>query len=161
MASTRIETAKKYLSQYSSLNVTDLSSTLTDTYIHHFAPASLKLPGPLDKRTTLDFLKGMDGFIKDSAPNIEECIDGGNHVIIWARGSFKFSEDVRDEGLPEADWTYQGEYMFILFTSESGDKITKAIEFVDSKKTADTLMPLMKRAGENKKRYLDERQSSN
>jgi uncharacterized radical SAM superfamily Fe-S cluster-containing enzyme len=51
-------------------------------------------------------------------------------------------------------WRYKGEYMFMLWMDESGEKVVRVVEFLDSKGTADVLMPLMRRARENRAEML-------
>lgn len=46
----------------------------------------------------------------------------------------------------EEQWGYVGEFIFMLTMDESGEKITKIVEFVDSKATDNKIWPLAQRA---------------
>ena len=59
-----------------------------------------------------------------------------------------FRDDVKDAGLSDEEWSYRGEYIFILTMDESQEKIIRVLEFVDSKGT-DRLRELMARARAN------------
>lgn len=72
-----------------------------------------------------------------------------NAVTVWATGVPEFREDVKDK---DEDWGYQGEYIFLLSMDESGEKITRIVEFLDSKATVEKLSGLMERAGKNLER---------
>lgn len=51
-----------------------------------------------------------------------------------------------DDG--DGEWEYEGEYMFVLTMDESGERIVRVVEMLDSLKTEKELRPLMKRARE-------------
>jgi hypothetical protein len=61
---------------------------------------------------------------------------------------------VKDDGIEEKEWVYEGEYIFIFSMDESGEKIVRTVEFLDSKGTAEKLGVLMKRANENREKRL-------
>ena len=73
--------------------------------------------------------------------------EGSNQVTIWATSNAVFREEAKDEdsGL---DWSYQGEYIFVLVLNESGDKIERILEFLDSKKVLE-MQAQLKRARAN------------
>ena len=75
-----------------------------------------------------------------------------NQVVVWAMSETCFRDEVKDAGIPEDEWAYKGEYMFVFTMDESGEKIERVLEFLDSKKTKDTLLGLMERARRNKAR---------
>jgi hypothetical protein len=72
-----------------------------------------------------------------------------NKVIVWATSQPIFHDELKDEGLTEEEWTYKGEYMFILSMNESGDKVERVVEFVDSK-GSERFLGLIQRARTNK-----------
>ena len=73
--------------------------------------------------------------------------EGSNQVTIWATSNAVFREEATDadSGL---DWSYQGEYIFVLVLNDNGDKIERILEFLDSKKVAD-MQEKLKRARSN------------
>lgn len=71
-----------------------------------------------------------------------------NRVIVWAGGEAFFKDEFKDEGATVEAWTYVGEYMFVFTLDESGEKIERVMEFLDSK-AADHARDLMKRAAVN------------
>lgn len=156
MASKRLETAKKYIGQFATLDVQALDSVLAENHAHQFAPASLNPPGPFDKRGMLEHLDRlrdvMTGFPVTAKEYIES--ESGNQVTVWATSQTIFREDVKDEGISPEEWVYEGEYIFLLSMDETGEKIVRTVEFLDSKGTDDKLRALMKRARENGEKKL-------
>ena len=71
-----------------------------------------------------------------------------NRVIVWCSGVLRFKDIVKDPGLSDDEWEYHGEYIFILSMDESGEKVERSLEFVDSKAT-ERLRILMARAHNN------------
>ena len=74
-----------------------------------------------------------------------------NMVIVRASSEAHFHDELKDDGIPADDWTYHGEYIFILSMNESGDKINEIVEFLDSKGT-ERALALVKRARGNKEK---------
>lgn len=71
-------------------------------------------------------------------------------VVVWCTGSPQWREELKDyELFSEDQWGYVGEFIFMLTMDEKGEKITKIVEFVDSKGTDHKLWPLAERAMEN------------
>lgn len=68
-------------------------------------------------------------------------------MTIWATSNATFREEAKDEdsGL---DWSYHGEYIFILILNQTGDKIERIIEFLDSQKVVEVRV-LIERARRN------------
>jgi hypothetical protein len=80
--------------------------------------------------------------------------EAARQVVVHATSEPWFHDEVKDNEMPESDWLYHGEYIFILDMDESGEKITKVFEFLDSKGT-DALRQLMKRARANEAKLKD------
>lgn len=154
MASKRLETAKKFIGHFASFDRQTLNTILTDDYIHHFAPSSLTPFGPYTKQAFLEhhgrMLVVMSGFPVTAKEYIES--ESSNQVVVWATSQANFRDEVKDNGIPEKDWMYEGEYVFILSMDQTGEKIVRVTEFLDSKATLDKLVGLMKRAQENSER---------
>jgi hypothetical protein len=151
MASKRLETAKKFIGQFATFDTQTLDIILSENYTHHFSPTSLSPLGPYSKQDFLDhhsrMLTIMSGFPVMAKEYIES--ESGNQVAVWATSQAIFRNEVKDDGIPEMDWMYEGEYVFILSMDKTGEKIVRGVEFLDSKATIDKLMVLMKRAQEN------------
>ncbi|KAF2257163.1 hypothetical protein BU26DRAFT_513866 [Trematosphaeria pertusa] len=155
MSSKRLETAKKYISMFATLDTTLLSSVLADSAAHTFAPASLGMSRePLDKSTFVHHISSlreiMTGFPVYAKQYIES--ESSNSVVVWATSKTQFREDVKDEG-EGVDWDYEGEYVFMFWMDESGEKIVRTVEFLDSLKT-EGLRGVMKRARANREKRL-------
>lgn len=69
-----------------------------------------------------------------------------NRVVVWATGKPMWKEEVMDGD--KKDWEIEGEYMFILSMNESGEKLERVVEFLDSKRTEE-LRVLAARAAKN------------
>ena len=68
-------------------------------------------------------------------------------MTVWATSDATFREEAKDND-PEIDWSYRGEYFFILVLNQAGDRIQRIVEFVDSKKVAG-FQALRERASRN------------
>lgn len=145
--------------------------------MHYFAPHSLAL-APKSNSTYAAHFANFNGLISSFPFTVKEIIDNpaSNQILIWATASPVWvpevtgsvgevegsGEDGRDE---EDDWTYTGEYMFLLSfeDGETGDdgeggklkRIERIVEFLDSKGTM-RLIGLMQKAKENLERLKKE-----
>jgi hypothetical protein len=113
-------------------------------------------PGPFNKAgfiayssTLREIMTGFPVFGKEYLES-----ESQNQVTVWATSRTEFREDVKDDdgGLAAADWVYEGEYVFMFWMDESGEKIVRTVEFLDSEGTNKALRPLMKRARENREK---------
>ncbi len=151
MASKRLETAKKFIGHFANFDRQTLDTILAEDYTHHFAPSSLTPLGPYTKQALLEhhgrMLVIMSGFPVTAKEYIES--ESSNQVVVWATSQAHFRDEVKDDGIPAKDWMYEGEYVFILSMDRTGEKVVRAVEFLDSKATLDKLVGLMKRAQEN------------
>ncbi|CEN61078.1 hypothetical protein ASPCAL07744 [Aspergillus calidoustus] len=149
MSSTRLLTAQKYISHFTNLDKDLLASLLSEAYTHEFAPTSLNPPGPFTKTGFLahgaSLSEIMTGF-PVTAKEYFEC-EGSNRVVVWATSEPHFREEVMDGD--EEEWRYRGEYVFMFWMDESGDRIERTVEFLDSAATKDRLFGLMARARAN------------
>lgn len=146
--SPRLRTAKSYIAFFATLDITLLSSLLSDDddFEHIMAPSSLAIP-PLSKPQFLAHSSGlrkiMSGFPVFAKEYIES--ESENSVVVWATSRTDFREEVKQE---EEGWEYEGEYVFVLKMDTSGRKIVKVVEMLDSLKTDRDLKPLMRTARE-------------
>lgn len=156
MVSKRLETAKKYIANFATLDTQAMASILAENYIHQFAPASINPPGPFDKQGLLEQHRGlakvMTGFPMTAKEYYES--ESGNQVTVWATSQALFRDELKDydDGISPEDWVYHGEYVFLLSMDETGEKLIRGIEFLDSKQTVDKLLPLMERANKNREK---------
>jgi hypothetical protein len=158
MPSTRLETAKKYISHFATLDSKLLETLLTDDHIHEFSPKSMNPPGPFTKAgfiahssTLREIMTGFPVIGKEYL----EC-ESRNQVTVWATSRTEFREDVKDgDSLAAVDWVYEGEYVFMFWMDESGEKIVRTVEFLDSEGTNKVLRPLMKRARDNREKRIN------
>jgi hypothetical protein len=150
MASIRVKTAKSFVEAYASLSPDDLLPLVADDYSHTFAPASLKQLTPKTISDIAAQMTGLRSILHGFHSHIKEIVDSesSNQVVVWASSEAIFHEEVKDSAAPEESWEYKGEYMLIFTMDESGEHITKLIEFVDSK-GAERMMGLVMRALRN------------
>lgn len=151
MASVRLQTAEKFVSHFTNLDEGILETLLADDYTHQYAPSSIPNQGPFDKKGLINFVIGLKQIIKTYPMTIKESIDSeSRHVVtVWTTGQASVHDELKDEGSPKEDWEYTGEYMFLLYMNEEGDKVVKTVEFLDSKATADRLVAIVARASQN------------
>lgn len=91
----------------------------------------------------------MTGFPVHGKEYLEN--ESANQVTVWATSRAEFREEVKNSGSSvEEEWVYEGEYVFMFWMDDSGRKIVKTVEFLDSEGTNKVLGPLMGRARKNK-----------
>lgn len=159
-ASKRLATAKKYIDNFAALDQQVLEDILADNYTHTFAPASITPnPGPYDKRGFIGHFTHIGEVMTAFPVTGLEYIDSeaASRVTVWATSRPEWRDDVKDadaDAESEVEWDYRGEYVFFFTMDESGEKIVRTVEFLDSKQTVDRLMPLMRRARENQAKRM-------
>jgi hypothetical protein len=152
MSSKRLETAKRYIAHFATLDTHLLEPLLAETYTHLYRPALFNPPSePLTTQGILDHYARVRNVLSGFPMTAKEYFEseGSNAVTVWATGVPEFREDVKDK---DEDWGYQGEYIYLLSMDQSGEKITRIVEFLDSKATVEKLSGLMERAGKNLER---------
>lgn len=149
MESKRLQTAKKYINHFETLDKDTLASVLAPEYSHHFAPASLAFPSPFTREQFLEhgavLRKVMKGFPVHAKEYVES--EASNQVTVWATSRAQFREEVVGDE-ERKKWEFEGEYIFMFWVDETGEKIVRTVEFLDSKGTEYGMRPLLKRANE-------------
>ncbi|KAK2595856.1 hypothetical protein N8I77_013648 [Diaporthe amygdali] len=150
MSSKRLQTATKFVDHYATHDNEVLHTLLTDDLSYEFAPSrSLDNLKALDKAGYLEFKDGMKLAMTGYPLDVNKYIEGesANMVVVWATGGPQWREELKDyEVFSEEQWAYVGEFVFMLTMDETGEKITKIVEFVDSKGTDNKIWPLAQRA---------------
>jgi hypothetical protein len=145
--SNRIETARRYIDAFRTLDDEEFTRLKTSDCQHYFAPASLGISEPKSNEEFSAHVQNLRGILKSFPVYIKELFDGEKHITIWATSETRFLDQAIDDSIPLEKWAFKGEYIFILEITEDGMKISKIVEFLDSKATED-LRSLMKRARE-------------
>ncbi|MCJ1241894.1 hypothetical protein MMC14_009900 [Varicellaria rhodocarpa] len=151
-SSTRYKTALSFIGDFETLDVPTMLSRRTDDCIHTFLPSSLDIP-PKNNTAFAEHITHLREVLRNFPVTAKEVMEdeAKNVVIIHAVSQAYFHDAVKDEGLTPNDWTYQGEYIFVLTMTECGDKVKRVVEFLDSKGT-ERLRGLIKRARGTKER---------
>ncbi|OCL04240.1 hypothetical protein AOQ84DRAFT_442220 [Glonium stellatum] len=151
MTSTRRNTAVAFFDTFKTLSVQDAISIRTPTCRHIFTPASISPPPPLDNAQFAAHISRLKEIIASFPVTTKEISEDQekNQVIIWATAQAEFHTELKDAGISDEEWAYKGEYVFILTMDETGQKIDRVVEFLDSKAT-ERLRELMARARANK-----------
>ncbi len=148
MASTQRNIAMSFLESFKNLDTTGNLALRAPGCIHKFAPASLNM-SPMTNGQWGAHLNSLKDILSTFPVEAKEIFEheASNQVTIWATSNAVFREEAKDED-SGMDWSYEGEYMFVLVFNENGDKIERILEFLDSKKVAD-LQAQLKRARVN------------
>ena len=93
-----------------------------------------------------DIITGFPMTIKETLEDEKK-----NQIMVWAEGGQSWAPEAKDPGLSEEEWNFTREYIFILSLDESGEKVERTVEFVDTKAT-EQLRMLFARAMENIKK---------
>ncbi|MCJ1447951.1 MAG: hypothetical protein MMC23_008463 [Stictis urceolatum] len=149
MASVQRSTAAAFLRAFEELDDGSHIALRAPNCRHTIAPASTSFhPNMTNEQWATHFASLRDVLIRFpvTAKEIFEQ-PASNQITVWATSEAIFREEAKDydSGL---DWTYRGEYIFILFFNQAGDRIERILEFVDSKRAAEVMI-LVKRARHN------------
>lgn len=146
-SSKRLETAKKFIGIFATLDTDTLATVLADSYHHVFAPSSLTMFDPLDKPGFVTHMASLRSFMTGFPVYITEFIESttSNAVWLWCSSKTEFKQEAKDE---EENWEVRGEYVFMLWMDESGSQVIKTVEMLDSAVTLE-LFPLMEKARAN------------
>ncbi|KIW13462.1 hypothetical protein PV08_08650 [Exophiala spinifera] len=146
LATTLRSTAERYISAFKTLDA-DLFASLQSPkeYKHTFGPASVNPPPPQDGARFAQHIRDLQGIMKGFPVRARSTWvnEAQRQVIFHATSETWFRDEYKDSD--DAEWLYHGEYVFVLDMDETGQKITKVFEFLDSKGTEE-LRGLMKRA---------------
>lgn len=123
-------------------------SLRSPTCLHYYAPTASTGPRPpLDNTNFEANMSRFKGIVSAFPMTVKEVIEdeAQNQVIVWVTGGAVWTDTAKDPGLSEEEWEYQGEWLFIFSMDESGEKMDRVVEFVDTKAT-EKLRTLMARA---------------
>ncbi|PVH74619.1 hypothetical protein DL98DRAFT_351536, partial [Cadophora sp. DSE1049] len=157
----RRKTALAFIESFSTLSAIDMLSVRTPSCMHVFAPRSLGdiAHSPMSNEQFAAHRSHFDGVLSSFPFQVKEMIDNptANQVLIWTTASPVWVPQVTSDVDKDTDWSYTGEYMFLL-TFEEGEtgkdaggsfkRIERIVEFLDSKGT-DRLRGLMQAASRN------------
>jgi hypothetical protein len=155
MESTRLATARKFMEHFATMDTALLRSVLSDTqFSHHFAPSSIGLPSSPSKAAYMAQHAAMREITPGFPMKVSEYIDSESSscVVALATSDIAFREELKGEGIPAEEWTAKAEYIFLITLDETGEKVTKVVEFFDSKVVAEKVLVLMSKARENLER---------
>ncbi|KAL4865723.1 hypothetical protein BDV12DRAFT_199908 [Aspergillus spectabilis] len=132
---------------------------LSDNLENEIRPTSLgtTLPRPLTKESYLGFISSLGTLMSSFPFTVKEIIESekDNKVVLWVISRAGWREGVKgddgneEEGVGEEGWNFEGEYVFILTMDESGERIRKFVEFMDSRATVKRAVRLLEKAGGN------------
>ena len=149
MASIQRSIALAFLQSFQELDLDSNLALRTPGCLHTMAPASLNFPPSMTNEQWAAHLLSIKSILATLPVAAKEIFEheGSNQVTIWATSNATFREEAKDEdsGL---DWSYHGEYVFVLLLNQAGDKIERIFEFLDSKKVVE-LGVLIERARRN------------
>ncbi|KMW68000.1 hypothetical protein BDDG_12507 [Blastomyces dermatitidis ATCC 18188] len=126
------------------LITTTLSRASSSSAAATIAPPSKRLETAQNFIANFNTLSGRKGILEHVAQlhavmssfplTVKEYIesDSSNQVTVWASSRAMFRDEGKDDGVSEAEWAYGGEYVFLLWMDETGEKLIKSVEFLDS-----------------------------
>ena len=157
MPTRRYDTAMAFIGDFATLDVATMLSRRTDDCIHTFLPASIAPPAK-DNVTFGEHISRLRDVLQKFPVTAKEVMEdeAKNVVIVHATSQAHFHDEFKDDGISSEEWMYRGEYIFMLTMDESGDKIKKVVEFLDSKGT-ERLLGLVKRARSSMQKARAER----
>jgi hypothetical protein len=153
MSSKRMSLALKYMQAANEMDFSTIMAMRSPSCSHLFHPSSLGVRPPIDNATYEANLVRFKDIISGFPMTIKETLEDEkkNQIMIWAEGGQSWFPEAKDPGFSEEEWNFTREYIFILSLDESGEKIERMVEFVDTKAT-EQLRLLLARAQENVKK---------
>ena len=135
---------------FTTLDQNTISAIQSENYKHEFAPACLNPPPAFNRETFASHLAQISGILRSFPVRFKQTWPNPSlhQVIIWSDSETHFHDHVKDSD-DEQEWAYRGEYIWVLTMDQSGEKVEKVLEFLDSKST-EKLMGLMARAFKKK-----------
>lgn len=129
--------ALQYLNGFGTLDAEQMIGLRTPTAVQYFAPASLPPPDPKDNDAFKAHLASLSQILEAFPVTAKETIESREEkkVVIWATSQAKFKEEVKDDAIPDEEWDFKGEYVFMFHFDESGQKLERIVEFLDSRAT--------------------------
>lgn len=136
--STRLRTAKSYLNTLRTLDTNALNALVAlisdKSFTQTICPASVS-PGPFDKQAYIARICSLRAVLTGFPVTILDIIESEASNSVWVHCTAvpEWKDEVK--GSPageEVDWHYQGEYVFMLWMDESGEKVVRCKEMVDS-----------------------------
>ena len=157
MPSRRYDTAMAFIGDFATLDVATMLSRRTDDCTQTFLPASIAPPAK-DNVAFGEHISRLRDVMQKFPVTAKEVMEdeAKNMVIVHATSQAHFHEEFKDDEISSEEWMYRGEYIFMLTMNESGDKVRKVVEFLDSKGT-ERLFGLVKRARSNMQNARAER----
>jgi hypothetical protein len=149
MASSLHQLALAFCASFNDLDIADNLALRTPDCVHIFAPASLAFPLSMNNDQWGAHANGLKDILSHFPVTAKEIFasEGSNTVTIWATSDASFRKEVMD-GDGGVEWTYNGEYMFVLQVEKEGKRIEKIVEFLDSTKVVEVRL-LMERVRAN------------
>ncbi|KAK5958729.1 hypothetical protein OHC33_000572 [Knufia fluminis] len=146
--STQRATALAFLDSFDKLDGDANIALRAPNCRHTMAPTSLNFKPDMTNEQWTAHLNSTKEVLTSFPVMAKEIFENGNQVTIWATSEANFREEAKDdeEGV---DWTYHGEYMFVLLFDGDG-KIERIVEFLDSVKVVQ-VGALIERAKRNLK----------
>lgn len=169
---TLLATADTYFQIFTSLDPAAALAITSENYSHTMAPASLGITNtdtnekenkpPMDQAHFASHLAGLRGVLQSFPVIARETWPNPTlrQVVVWADARPEWHAHVKDGSGGDGngkEWEeFRGEYIFVLFMDETGEKVQRCVEFLDSRATG-TLMGLMRRALRRKAEVEGER----
>ena len=132
--SSRMRTAKAYLSTLATLDMTTLSGVLSDEYTLTICPATLSLPA-MDKDAYISRMSSLRAVLVGLPVTYLDIIESESSNSVWIHGTAvpEWKKEAKGDGEEvEGEWDFKGEYVFMLWMDESGEKVVRCVEMVDS-----------------------------
>ncbi|KIW96536.1 uncharacterized protein Z519_01927 [Cladophialophora bantiana CBS 173.52] len=154
MASHQRSIAIAFLDTFKDLDLESNLALRTPDCVHTIVPTTLSFTPRMSNEIRGAHLLSLKKKTSELPVTPKAILEGGNLVTIWATSKATFREEAKDEDLT-VDWSYEGEYIFVLTFNQADYKIQHILEFIDSTKV-EKVQVLLQRAEHNLAAKTDE-----
>ncbi|KAM5370888.1 hypothetical protein ACJZ2D_008321 [Fusarium nematophilum] len=134
-SSALLAAAAAYLDALASYERARILAVLSEDYEHTLAPASIGVESPISRDAFVPMACNLQAVISRFSFRIKQAWpnEAEGRVTVWAEGEGDLRPHIKQSS--GEDYSLKREYMFVLEMDSSGEKVEKALEFVDTKLT--------------------------
>jgi hypothetical protein len=132
--SARMRTARAFISSFATVDISVLKTILSKDFTETILPASIPVPA-MDQPGYIAHMSKLNTVVTGFPFTILDIVESESSNSVWLYGTAGplWRDEAKGDGEVEGGWDFKGEYVFMLWMDESGEKLVRSMEMVDSK----------------------------